>query len=78
MALPTPFDDNVIDRAACARVITKHSDHPLSGIILGTVVGMFYLDDSLILYYADGHAAAIRTDDEGNLEIGEHAVRLPC
>lgn len=39
--------------------ITKETNHPFSCLLIGGVVGIQYYDNSLILYYEDGHKALI-------------------
>lgn len=39
--------------------ITKETNHPFSCLLIGGVVGVQYYDNSLILYYEDGHKALI-------------------
>lgn len=63
-----------IDRQPAGRLITKDSDHPLSAVALGEVVGLQFLSNGFLLFYADKHIAKIYIDDEGDLVFSDHEV----
>lgn len=44
---------------APAGLITKMTEHPLGLVLLGEVVGAHWLNDSIVLYYADKHKALL-------------------
>lgn len=53
--------------------ITKETNHPFSVLLIGGVVGVQWLDDSLILYYEDGHKALIHAT-RGSLIVADYEV----
>lgn len=56
-------------------IINKLTEHPLSAVLLGEVVGAHWMGSKLILYYADGHKALFQVDDEGDILLGDYEMK---
>lgn len=55
-------------------IITKETEHPLSVILLGEVVGAAWLGSHLVLYYADGHKTLFQVDDDGDINVQDYQL----
>jgi len=54
-------------------LVTKYSDHPLRALLLGHVVAVHFLGDTLVLYYGEGRKAYVKSSD-GLLTVGDYEV----
>lgn len=66
--------DDTSKSDAPPHIVTKHTNHPIRDILLGTVTGAHWLNDYLVLYYADGHKAVLSIDDEGDIVVSDYEV----
>jgi hypothetical protein len=60
---------------AAPRIIDKMTEHPLGILLLGEVVACVYMDNALVLYYADGRKAGFVVDEDGDIQIGDYDVK---
>lgn len=56
-------------------IINKLTEHPLSAVLLGEVVGAHWMGSKFILYYADGHKALFQVDDDGDILVGDYEMK---
>lgn len=56
--------------------VDKTSHHPVAQLLLGTVVGVQRINDSMILFYADGHKVRVAIDNDGDIAVGDFQVPM--